>query len=242
MNEFYKSTVNSDFSEYVKTKYGISDLSEKCPRLDFLSRYFCDDSKIPNTVTAEEIKKTFLVGLSVKIEEIPDIMTFPCRIYEEDFFDGYGVSDSQAEYYKYFVESGEELFESLPSETKKFLVSEWEEEWIDEGESPSPGDKLYAWLNYEFDDPTGELQYLSDGYWSKLYYLCTIVKDKMIHDNIWENYFIDCIFDYIYEWLAFDIDYENLRDKFIQGTVDPVTVTFDKEYYFLLELYNSGIL
>ena len=242
MNEFYKSTVNSDFSEYVKTKYGISDLSEKCPRLDFLSRYFCDDSKIPNTVTAEEIKKTFLVGLSVKIEAIPDIMTFPSRIYEEDFFDGYGVSDSQAEYYKYFVESGEKLFDSLPSETKEFLVSELEAEWIDEGESLSPGDKLYAWLNYAFDDPTGELQYLSNDYWSKLNYLCSIVKDKLIHDNLWEDYFIDCIFDYIYEWIAYDIDYTKFKFEVLyrKGKEDPVT--FDKEYYFLLELYNSGIL
>ena len=164
MNEFYKSTVNSDFREYVKTKYGISDLSEKCPRLDFLSRYFCDDSTMGKDITADDIKKAFLVGLKIKPDSIVNIMTFPSRLCEEDFFDGYGVSDSQGEYYKYFVESGEKLFDSLPSETKEFLVSELEAEWIDEGESPSPGDKLYSWLNYEFDDPTGELQYLSNDY------------------------------------------------------------------------------
>ena len=236
-----KLNIDSSFREYVKDKFGISNLSGEYPRLDLLSRYFRDDSTMGKDITADDIKKAFLVGLKIKPDSIANIMTFPSRLCEEDFFDGYGVSDSQGEYYKYFIESGEELFDSLPSETKKFLVSELEEECIDEGESPSPGDKLYAWLNYEFDDPTGELQYLSDGYWSKLYYLCTIVKDKMIHDNIWENYFIDCIFDYIFEWLAYDIDYTNLNFEIFYRKEKELS-DLNKEYYFLLELYNSGIL
>lgn len=236
------SNIDSSFREYVKDNFGISDLSGKYPRLDLLSRYFHDDSTMGKDITADDIKKAFLVGLKIKPDSIVNIMTFPSRLCEEDFFDGYGVSDSQWEYYKYFVESGEELFDSLPSETKEFLVSELEEEWIDEGESPNPDNKLYAWLNYEFDDPIGELQYLSNDSWSKLNYLCSIVKDKLIHDNLWEDYFIDCIFDYIYEWIAYDIDYTKFKFEVLyrKGKEDPVT--FDKEYYFLLELYNSGIL
>ena len=238
-----KLNIDSSFREYVKDKFGISNLSGEYPRLDLLSRYLYVDSTMGEDITADDIKIAFLVGLKIKPDSIANIMTFPSRVCEEDFFDGYGVSDSQGEYYKYFVESGEELFDSLPSETKEFLVSKLEEDWIDEGESPSPGDKLDSWLNYKFDDLPGALQYLSNDYWSKLSYLCSIVKDKLIHDNIWEYYFIDCIFDYIFEWLvlAYDINYTYL-DFGVLYRKEKELSDLDKEDLFLLELYNSGIL
>lgn len=239
-----KLNIDSSFREYVKDKFGISNLSGEYPRLDLLSRYFRDDSTMGKDITADDIKKAFLVGLKIKPDSIANIMTFPSRLCEEDFFDGYGVSDSQGEYYKYFIESGEELFDSLPSETKDFLISKLKDEYLEEDEEITKEYKLFAWLNYEFDDPTGELQYLSNDYWSKLHHLCTIVSDKMIHDNIWENYFIDCIFDDIYEWLAYDIDYANLNFKIFykKGKDLLEDLVGEKDYLFLLELYNSGIL
>ena len=235
-----KLNIDSSFREYVKDKFGISNLSGEYPRLDLLSRYFRDDSTMGKDITADDIKKAFLVGLKIKLDSIANIMTFPSRLCEEDFFDGYGVSDSQGEYYKYFIESGEELFESLLPETKDFLISKLKDEYLEDKEITKE-DKLFAWLNYEFDDPTDREELLQSSYWSKLHYLCTIVRDKMIHDNIWENYFIDCIFDHVYEWLAYDIDYANLNFGVLYRKGKDLS-DLDKEYYFLHELYNSGIL
>ena len=240
MEKFLRSNIDSSFREYVKDKFGISNLSGKYPRLDLLSRYFCDDSTMEEDITADDIKKAFLVGLKIKPDSIANIMTFPSRLCKEDFFDGYGVSDSHAEYYKYFIESGEELFESLLPETRDFLISKLKDEYL-EGEEVTKEDKLFAWLNYEFDDPIDREELPQSSYWSKLHYLCTIVRDKMIHDNIWENYFIDCIFDHIYEWLAYDIDYTNLNFGVLYRKEKDLS-DLDEEYLFLLELYNSEVL